>query len=264
MRLQITFANEPHPWELSPELKLSVGGGPLDDVFLPSLPPALVIVETDGARVFLTCAAPVMFNGVLAPPRVLRLWLPAERMELAPGVYASLDRQEDRPADSATRAVVRSILASPESPVLAEARLVCLTGLDIGRVFGLTDGVMYLGRGLDAQIRVRDRSSSRRHAQVRGSYQAGWRVEDRGSPNGTYVNNRRLSSECELQPGDILEVGKVLLRFERDGATAAPRIPCPEDIPATVATKLWLHWGLGAIFMLGGAAVTLHVAFAHA
>jgi pSer/pThr/pTyr-binding forkhead associated (FHA) protein len=42
-----------------------------------------------------------------------------------------------------------------------------------------------------------------------------WFVEDLGSTNGTYLNDRRLSTAAEVHPGDVVRVGKTLLELRR-------------------------------------------------
>jgi pSer/pThr/pTyr-binding forkhead associated (FHA) protein len=40
-------------------------------------------------------------------------------------------------------------------------------------------------------------------------------VEDLGSTNGTYLNQRRVTSPAELRAGDRLRVGKTTLELRR-------------------------------------------------
>jgi pSer/pThr/pTyr-binding forkhead associated (FHA) protein len=71
-----------------------------------------------------------------------------------------------------------------------------------------------VGRGESCQIRVDDTYVSQVHARVYGK-DGTWFVEDLGSTNGTYVNDRRLSSPAEVHPGDVVRVGKTLLELRR-------------------------------------------------
>jgi pSer/pThr/pTyr-binding forkhead associated (FHA) protein len=41
-----------------------------------------------------------------------------------------------------------------------------------------------------------------------------WWLEDLGSRNGTFVNNRRVAEPTTVQAGDLLGIGRVLLRLE--------------------------------------------------
>jgi pSer/pThr/pTyr-binding forkhead associated (FHA) protein len=42
-----------------------------------------------------------------------------------------------------------------------------------------------------------------------------WFVEDLGSTNGTYLNQRRVTSPVELRTGDRVKLGKTTLELKR-------------------------------------------------
>ena len=68
-----------------------------------------------------------------------------------------------------------------------------------------------IGRSPDCDIFLDDVTVSRRHAVlVRDS--DGFRIEDEGSLNGTYLNRRRIDS-ARLENGDELQIGKYKLTF---------------------------------------------------
>ena len=52
-----------------------------------------------------------------------------------------------------------------------------------------------------------------------------WKVVDRGSTNGTYVNSVRIANPVELNPGDRINIGSsaIVLTTDRTG-TAAHRL----------------------------------------
>jgi pSer/pThr/pTyr-binding forkhead associated (FHA) protein len=52
------------------------------------------------------------------------------------------------------------------------------------------------------------------HARLYGK-DGTWFVEDLGSTNGTYLNDRRLSNPAEVHAGDVVRVGKTLLELRR-------------------------------------------------
>jgi pSer/pThr/pTyr-binding forkhead associated (FHA) protein len=52
------------------------------------------------------------------------------------------------------------------------------------------------------------------HARI-FSRDGSWFVEDLGSTNGTYLNQRRVTTASELRAGDRLRVGKTTLELRR-------------------------------------------------
>jgi len=71
--------------------------------------------------------------------------------------------------------------------------------------------LVHLGRGLSADIRIDDRSVSRRHA-VLVLHKTGQRILDDRSYNGTFVNGLRVA-RAEVHDGDVIALGRFLLRF---------------------------------------------------
>jgi pSer/pThr/pTyr-binding forkhead associated (FHA) protein len=70
---------------------------------------------------------------------------------------------------------------------------------------------VHIGRGLAADLRLDDSSVSRRHA-ILVPRAAGARILDDRSANGTFVNGRRVQ-QAELRGGDVIMLGRVMLRF---------------------------------------------------
>ncbi len=79
--------------------------------------------------------------------------------------------------------------------------------------FRLTEPIE-VGRGEPCEIRLDDTYVSQIHARLYGK-DGTWFVEDLGSTNGTYLNDRRLSNAVEVHPGDVVRVGKTLLELRR-------------------------------------------------
>jgi pSer/pThr/pTyr-binding forkhead associated (FHA) protein len=76
------------------------------------------------------------------------------------------------------------------------------------------DGTIQIGRAEACQVKVDDTYVSSFHARVY-SRDGAWYVEDLGSTNGTYLNQRRITSPAELRAGDRLRVGKTTLELRR-------------------------------------------------
>ncbi len=74
-----------------------------------------------------------------------------------------------------------------------------------------------------SQITVPDPRMSADHARIARDG-AGWRVEDCGSKNGTFVNGRRVASSARLADGDTCRFGLTLVVF-RDGWPTEPGAP---------------------------------------
>ena len=71
----------------------------------------------------------------------------------------------------------------------------------------------FLGRGLDADIRLDDPLVAARHAEIVGDGAGGWLVRDLGSRRGTFLGSRKIE-EAVLRDGDELLIGPTRLRFE--------------------------------------------------
>ncbi|HAM21401.1 MAG TPA: hypothetical protein DCQ04_03840 [Actinobacteria bacterium] len=93
------------------------------------------------------------------------------------------------------------------------------------RTISLTDAQVTIGRGLENDVVLTgDARASRSHALMT-SIDGVWKVVDRGSTNGTYVNSVRIANPVELNPGDRINIGSsaIVLTTDRTG-TAAHRL----------------------------------------
>jgi len=101
----------------------------------------------------------------------------------------------------------------PGAPTIPLLRVVA--GPDVLRFAVLEkDKELEIGRDAECALRLADTSVSRRHARVAWA-EGGFRVFDRSSRNGTRVNGAPVRGEGPpMKPGDRLEAGTVLLRFD--------------------------------------------------
>lgn len=76
------------------------------------------------------------------------------------------------------------------------------------------NGSLDIGRSEACAIRLQDTYVSQMHARLDGG-DGGWVVEDLGSTNGTYLNDRRVVSPTSVHAGDVLRVGKTVLELRR-------------------------------------------------
>jgi len=121
-------------------------------------------------------------------------------------------------------------LAQQDSPTsqqtidaILQPRLVVVRGETLNVSFNLLDGKNYVGRSADVPVDVDldgqeslDRIwTSRRHAVITKEKNQ-FLLEDLNSLNGTFVNRTRIhpGQRHYLQPGDVIQIGTVQLRFQ--------------------------------------------------
>lgn len=85
-------------------------------------------------------------------------------------------------------------------------------GMEPGTEIELGSGIS-IGRGSQNGLSLEDAFVSHMHARVfrRGQYLY---LEDLGSTNGTYVNDRRIDKEAQLRVRDEIRLGDTVLRYE--------------------------------------------------
>ena len=76
------------------------------------------------------------------------------------------------------------------------------------------DGTLQVGRADACQLQLSDTYASSFHARIYSS-DGSWFVEDLGSTNGTYLNQRRITAPAEVRAGDKVRIGKTTLDFRR-------------------------------------------------
>jgi pSer/pThr/pTyr-binding forkhead associated (FHA) protein len=80
-----------------------------------------------------------------------------------------------------------------------------------GATFKL-DGPIQMGRADACHVKLSDTYVSNVHARVFAKDGA-WFVEDMGSTNGTYLNQRKVTAPTELRAGDRLRLGKTTMEL---------------------------------------------------
>jgi pSer/pThr/pTyr-binding forkhead associated (FHA) protein len=86
------------------------------------------------------------------------------------------------------------------------------------RSFSIARDVTVIGRREDCDFRIPLGDISRKHCRLIRDENV-LRIEDLGSSNGTYCNGKRIH-ECEIQPGDTIQIGPVIFVAQIDGAPA--------------------------------------------
>jgi pSer/pThr/pTyr-binding forkhead associated (FHA) protein len=79
-----------------------------------------------------------------------------------------------------------------------------------------------LGRSTTSDLRINEPTVSGNHAGLL-LYAGSWYVVDRGSTNGTFVNECRVPEVALVHPGDLLGLGLVTYRLVAPRQRLSPR-----------------------------------------
>jgi hypothetical protein len=100
-----------------------------------------------------------------------------------------------------------------------KAIIVIRKGPEAGTRFTLDKDLVTCGRSPASDIFLDDVTVSRKHAEIVRD-ENGFRINDSGSLNGTFVNRTRTESSA-LSNGDEVQIGKFKLVFFTEGAPPA-------------------------------------------
>lgn len=103
----------------------------------------------------------------------------------------------------------RPTVSGPQRGGRHPARLVLLEGVGPAQV-GLNGNETTLGRDPACHVHIPDTAVSSRHARVYHS-DGEWYIEDLGSTNGTYLNERPLTRSMLLRVGDKIAIGRSVI-----------------------------------------------------
>jgi Protein of unknown function (DUF3662)/Inner membrane component of T3SS, cytoplasmic domain len=120
---------------------------------------------------------------------------------------------DDQPGGG--RTMVYSTAERVAEPLEENARIRQQTAalLVEGKRVALGESGVTVGRSRQCEVVVDDPNVSRRHAELRprgGS----WVLTDLGSTNGSRVNGRTVSGPTVVKPGDEIELGTAVMKFE--------------------------------------------------
>lgn len=109
-----------------------------------------------------------------------------------------------------------------------EHMLVVVEGPDQGHTYPLQGMICTLGRASDNTLVIDSPRVSRHHAQIR-LLPSGAVIEDMGSTNGTWVNQRRLRGPHELASGDLVSLADFIsFRYVVEGGTRTEQFGVPD------------------------------------
>ncbi len=117
--------------------------------------------------------------------------------------------------EASGRTMIYSTAGRVAEPLEERARSRQQTALLLmgGKRLVVGPGGAMMGRSRQCDVTVDDPNVSRQHAEVRprgGS----WVLNDLGSTNGSRLNGHRVEGSEVLKPGDEIELGTTVLRFE--------------------------------------------------
>jgi len=133
-----------------------------------------------------------------------------------------------------------------------------VSGPTFGKTYALV-GTMVVGRQPDCDIPIIAEEISRQHARLQVTPD-GVMVEDMGSANGTFVNDKRVHTAL-LKPGEELRMDTVRFMLMSPGMEAPkPAAPVAASAPAAksggVGAGLWIAIIFGTLLL--GAAIAHH------
>jgi pSer/pThr/pTyr-binding forkhead associated (FHA) protein len=76
------------------------------------------------------------------------------------------------------------------------------------------NGTLQIGRAEACQIRLDDTYASQFHARIFNKGNE-WYVEDLGSTNGTYLNQRKVTGPTPIGAGDRVKIGKSVIEVRK-------------------------------------------------
>jgi pSer/pThr/pTyr-binding forkhead associated (FHA) protein len=177
-------------------------------------------IRVDTGRVFacpLDAGAPTVLNGRQIDRETV---LSAGDLLVFGRVGCQLSASEPKvapPAHAASRARALDDGRTRVRTALPKYLLRGVSGTTFGKMFAVTDNAI-IGRQHDCEIPIAAEEISRHHVRLKITPE-GVHVEDMGSANGTYVNNKRIQSAL-LKPGEELRLDTVRFLLMTPGMDA--------------------------------------------
>jgi len=109
---------------------------------------------------------------------------------------------------------IKAALASAENEADQKpAALLAIAGTLNGTIFDLSENTVSVGRNPDNTISLEFNGISRYHFRVFQGEQGDYILEDAGSKNGTFLNNKKIEGSTTLAKGDVIKLGSIALKF---------------------------------------------------
>ena len=114
--------------------------------------------------------------------------------------------------ESRNNTIITVISDVQETDTIQDSCLVVIYGDDLGKKYNLDElRTVMIGRSSKCDVRIDQESVSRNHCRITFDGSSGT-ISDLGSTNGTFVNDRSVK-EYQLQDGDLIKVGRCILKF---------------------------------------------------
>jgi two-component system cell cycle response regulator len=105
-----------------------------------------------------------------------------------------------------------ALQASEKEAQLKPAALLVVGGDLNGTLFDLVENITGIGRNADNAIALEFNGVSRYHFKLHEDNETHI-LEDSGSKNGTYLNNKKVEGDTKLAKGDIIKIGSIALKY---------------------------------------------------
>ncbi len=162
------------------------------------------------------------------------------RAPTVPDPQLGEDDPGDEPARHQSTAVIRPEALAAQARDVRELapderpKIVVVSGGQAGQMVEIERSEFRIGRtSSDNDLAINHRSISRNHAKLVAADDGSWRVLDLQSANGVRVNNEDYA-DAPLNPGDLVELGHVKLRFVGPGESYK-YVPEDERTPTPIA-----------------------------
>ena len=104
------------------------------------------------------------------------------------------------------------------------------------RVWPLQDAPTLVGRSSKNGVHIPDATVSKDHAEI-VKHGESWQIRDLGSRNGTRVNGVEAAQPLALREGDVVEVGKVMLRVTAGNGAANVQFSMAGNLSSSVRLR---------------------------
>lgn len=133
--------------------------------------------------------------------------------------------------------------------------LVCTAGPLQGHRAEVTSAGLRIGRDAACEIHVQDPDVSRSHARIILHKGSVW-VQDAGSRNGVFVNDKRVDDNKSIGPGDVINIGPHRFALEMVEHDEDPSVSVRLDA-LQEPKKGWKLWPFAVVVLILGSGIGL-------